>query len=71
MSEPDPSAAPSPAAPEIDRRMIESLVCPITHGPLELDVARRLLISRHASLAFPIRDGIPIMLESEAVQIEE
>ncbi|MFN3614540.1 MAG: Trm112 family protein [Rubrimonas sp.] len=50
----------------VDRRMLEALVCPVTHGPLEYDPIRAELISRKAALAFPIRDGIPIMLASEA-----
>jgi uncharacterized protein YbaR (Trm112 family) len=50
----------------VDRRMLEALVCPVTHGPLEYDAARAELVSRKAALAFPIRDGIPIMLVSEA-----
>jgi uncharacterized protein len=54
------------AAPDIDRRMLESLVCPITHGPLHFDAEAGELVSRKAGLAFPIRDGIPIMLASEA-----
>jgi len=56
---------PNPA-PQIDRRMLEALICPITHGPLNYDADRAELISRMAGLAFPIREGIPIMLESEA-----
>ena len=67
MTEPAPHAA----APDIDRRMLESLVCPLTRGPLEFDPQRMELVSRHASLAFPIRDGIPIMLESEARRLDE
>ena len=54
------------ALPEIDRRMLEALVCPVTHGPLTFDAAAKELISKHARLAFPIRDGIPIMLPDEA-----
>ncbi|MBF9045848.1 Trm112 family protein [Rhodobacterales bacterium LSUCC0031] len=50
----------------IDRRMLEALVCPITQTPLSYDAARQELISKAAHLAFPIRGGIPIMLESEA-----
>lgn len=63
MSETD--GAPR-AAPSVDRRMLESLVCPVTHGPLEYDPKRMELVSRKAALAFPIRDGIPIMLPEEA-----
>lgn len=50
----------------IDPRLLEILVCPVTHGPLDFDAAKGELISRKAGLAFPIRDGIPIMLASEA-----
>jgi len=58
------------AAPQIDRRMLESLVCPLTHGTLEYAPQTSELISRKAGLAFPVRDGIPIMLESEARVLE-
>lgn len=60
----------TPAIPEIDRRMLESLVCPVTHAMLTYDPDRQELISKAAHLAFPIRDGIPIMLVSEARQID-
>lgn len=50
----------------IDRRMLEALVCPVTQGVLNYDADRNELISKAAHLAFPIRDGIPIMLVSEA-----
>ena len=53
-------------APPIDKRLLEILVCPVTKGPLEWDKQRNELISRGAGLAFPIRDGIPIMLPEEA-----
>ncbi len=59
-----PSAAPVPTS--IDRRLLDILVCPVTKGPLEYDAARSELISRKAGLAYPIRDGIPIMLPDEA-----
>lgn len=55
--------APEPA---VDRRMLEALVCPVTHGPLEWEPVRGELISRRAGLAFPVRGGIPVMLVSEA-----
>lgn len=51
---------------EFDRRMLEALICPQTHGTLEYDAERRELISRGAGLAFPIRNGIPVMLIDEA-----
>ncbi len=46
--------------------LLDILVCPLTHTPLQLNKARTELISKAAGLAFPIRDGIPVMLESEA-----
>ena len=56
--------APEAAAP--DRRMLEALVCPRTQERLEWDAAAGELISRRAGLAYPVRDGIPIMLVTEA-----
>ncbi len=53
-----------------DRRMLEALVCPVTRGPLTYDADRQELHSRAAHLAFPIRDGIPIMLVSEARELD-
>jgi len=53
-----------------DRRMLEALVCPVTHATLGYDAERHELISRGASLAYPIRDGIPIMLESQARSVD-
>jgi len=50
----------------MDTKLLELLVCPVTKGPLELDRARNELISRSARLAYPMRDGIPLMLEEEA-----
>lgn len=50
----------------VDRRMLESLVCPVTYAVLSYDAAKQELISKAANLAFPIRDGIPVMLVSEA-----
>lgn len=51
---------------EFDRRMLEALVCPLTQAPLRYDAERQELISPAARLAFPIREGIPIMLVEEA-----
>ena len=62
-------AAPRPAP--IDSRLLEILVCPLTKGPLEYDRAAGELISRKAGLAYPIRDGIPIMLPEEARKLDE
>ena len=50
----------------MDPKLLELLVCPVTKGPLDLDREKQELISRSARLAYPIRDGIPIMLEGEA-----
>jgi len=50
----------------VDPRLLEVLVCPLTHGPLEYDRERQELVSRKAGLAYPIRDGAPIMLPEEA-----
>ncbi len=61
------SATPSP----IDPRLLEILVCPLTKGPLEYDRAAGELISRQAGLAYPVRDGIPIMLIDEARKLED
>ena len=53
-----------------DRHMLEALVCPVTHAGLRYDAAAQELVSETAGLAFPIRDGIPIMLIGEARQIK-
>jgi uncharacterized protein YbaR (Trm112 family) len=50
----------------LDPRLLEILVCPLTKGPLEYDRGADELVSRQAGLAYPIRDGIPIMLPDEA-----
>jgi uncharacterized protein YbaR (Trm112 family) len=50
----------------MDTRLIELLVCPVTKGPLEYDREAQEFISRSARLAYPVRDGIPILLENEA-----
>ena len=51
---------------KVDPKLLEILVCPVTKGPLEYDAAAQELISKQAGLAYPIRDGIPIMLTAEA-----
>ncbi|MBF0248974.1 MAG: Trm112 family protein [Alphaproteobacteria bacterium] len=53
----------------VDPKLLEILVCPVTKGPLEYDADNQELISKSAGLAYPIRDGIPIMLESEAREL--
>jgi hypothetical protein len=55
----------------MDPRLLDILVCPVTKAPLEYDKARQELISRAAGLAYPIRDGIPVLLESEARRLDE
>jgi uncharacterized protein len=56
---------------EVDPRLLEILVCPVTHGTLEYDRAKAELVSRSAKLAYPIRDGVPIMLPEEARELAE
>jgi uncharacterized protein YbaR (Trm112 family) len=74
---PPSATTPSAATPNpprrsgVDPKLLEILVCPATHGPLEYDSAAHELISRKAGLAYPIRDGIPIMLVSEARQLRD
>ncbi|HXY99342.1 MAG TPA: Trm112 family protein [Stellaceae bacterium] len=58
-------------APDVDPRLLEILVCPLTKAPLRYDRAAQELISLEAGLAYPIRDGIPIMLPDEARPLEE
>ena len=55
----------------IDRKLLEFLVCPVTKGPLRYDEAAQELISEQAGLAYPIRDGIPIMLAEEARPLDD
>ncbi len=77
MSEHDD--APNAAAAErptddgagVDPKLLEILVCPLTKGPLRYDRERQELISEQAGLAYPIRDGIPIMLIDEARRLDD
>ena len=55
----------------IDPKLLEILVCPLTKGPLRYDAQRQELVSEKARLAYPIRDGIPIMLIDEARNLDE
>ncbi len=55
----------------VDPRLLEILVCPLTKGPLRYDAANAELVSEKAGLAFPIRDGIPIMLVDEARRLDD
>lgn len=56
---------------EIDPKLLEILVCPLTKGPLVYDREKQELISKKAGLAYPIRDGIPIMLAEEARELSD
>ncbi|MBI1208114.1 MAG: Trm112 family protein [Azospirillum sp.] len=64
-------AGDSPAAPRVDAKLLEILVCPLTKGPLHYEPASQELISERAGLAYPIRDGIPIMLIDEARKLDD
>lgn len=57
--------------PQIDRKLLEFLVCPVTRGPLAYDPKRNELISRAANLAYPIQNGIPMMLVDEARTLDD
>lgn len=57
--------------PAFDRRMLEALICPQTHQTLRYDAERQELISKSAGLAFPIRNGIPVMLLDEARKLDD
>ena len=59
------------ASRKTDPRLLELLVCPVTHRPLEYDSERQELVSRSGKLAYPIRDGIPIMLVEEARELDD
>ncbi len=55
---------------EFDSKMLEALVCPVTHTTLHYDAEKQELVSKAAELAFPIRDGIPVMLVDEARKLD-
>lgn len=57
--------------PKVDPRLLEILVCPVTRAELSYDAARQELVSRAARLAYPIRDGVPIMLPEEARRLDD
>jgi len=67
MATPPPPERPTNS---VDPKLLEILVCPLTKTTLEYDAARQELISRKAKLAYPIRDGIPIMLPEEARRLD-
>ena len=55
----------------MDAKLLQILVCPVTKGPLTLNKARNELISKSARLAYPIKDGIPVLLEEEARKLTD
>ena len=73
MSEQDETRAQETAAGAggVDPKLLEILVCPLTKGPLRYDRERQELISEQAGLAYPIREGIPIMLADEARRLDD
>jgi hypothetical protein len=64
------SSSSDRTADQVNPKLLEILVCPLTKGPLEYDAEKQELISRAAKLAYPIRDGIPIMLVDEARRLD-
>jgi uncharacterized protein len=64
-AQPNPPAAPVRSL-GVDPKLLELLICPVTKGPLEYDAVRQELVSKSAKLAYPIKDGIPVMLPDEA-----
>jgi uncharacterized protein YbaR (Trm112 family) len=71
MQQGDAMSDPASEPAKVDPKLLEILVCPVTKGRLEYDREKQELISRAAKLAYPIRDGIPIMLQEEARRIED
>jgi hypothetical protein len=71
MSDTNDAPPTSPLPVAVDPRLLEVLVCPLTKGPLRYDRAANELISHSAGLAYPIRDGIPIMLPDDARRLDE
>ena len=67
----DTDTLPGADAPGLDPALLEVLVCPVTHGPLEYDRARKELVSRQLGRAFPVRAGVPVMLLDEARELSE
>ncbi len=71
MADNPESTRPSAKGGDVDPKLLEILVCPLTKTPLRYDREKGELISDKAKLAFPIRDGIPIMLEAEARVLDD
>ena len=67
----DTDTGSSANAPGLDPALLEVLVCPVTHGPLEYDRAQNELVSRQLGRAFPVRAGVPVMLLDEARELSE
>lgn len=67
----DDASQPREQSAAVDPKLLELLVCPLTKGPLTYDRERQELVSEQARLAYPIRDGIPIMLIDEARALDE
>jgi uncharacterized protein YbaR (Trm112 family) len=65
------SAPTSSPSIDVDPRLLEILICPVTRGPLDYDREKAELVSKRARLAYPIRDGVPIMLPEEARELGE
>jgi uncharacterized protein len=71
LSERENASSDPKSKTEVDLRLLEVLVCPLTKGPLRYDRERQELISIEAGIAYPIRDGIPIMLVDEARPLDD
>jgi len=71
MGNGDADATQDARASGVDPRLLELLICPVTRAPLEYDRAAGELISRKAGLAYPIRDGLPVLVEAEARPLDE
>ena len=69
--DPQPKMTEARRSATIDPKLLDLLVCPLTKGPLKHDADNNELVSKQAGLAYPIRDGIPIMLPSEARVLDE
>jgi uncharacterized protein YbaR (Trm112 family) len=71
MNKDSDTAQAKPRKQTVDPKLLELLVCPVSHKPLRYDAKAGELISEAANLAYPIRDGIPIMLEDEARVLDD
>ncbi|AWU94348.1 Trm112 family protein [Azospirillum ramasamyi] len=71
MATPEDKSSESKPSARVDPKLLEILVCPLTKGPLRYDAERGELVSERAGLAYPIRDGIPIMLIDEARSLDK